>query len=404
MAPDFASGSALTQLYAAFSAGVGTSLTPCIYPLIPITLAIFGASKETNRIRSFLLALCYVLGIATTYTVLGIVAAKTGGIFGSFLSNPWTIALLSILLTALALYSLDAFKIGAVAKLQQTASHVGGQGFRGAYMMGTVSGFVAAPCAAPMLVLILGVAAAQQNTAWGAALLFTYAMGMGMLFLVLGLFPLLLNRLPRSGNWLHAVKFLMAGLLLMVVLFISQPFHVHILGPMLHRAQWLPLVLCAASVAIAVIGYRLPNAFVKSLAGFGFAISVFYLLVVPAAPAGGAKAAWSASIEAGLQSAKERSTIVMADLYADWCAACKELDEKTFSNEAVRKRLEEYSLVRIDFTLDSESNSKLSDQYAVAGLPCLLFLTPDGKEVPNSRITGFLEPEAFLKHLNSLKN
>ncbi|MBN8550674.1 MAG: thioredoxin family protein [Deltaproteobacteria bacterium] len=397
MSPDFESGSALTQLFAAFNAGILTSLTPCIYPLIPITLAIFGCCKEVSRRQRFFLALCYVLGIAATYTLLGVISAKTGGIFGSFLSNPWAIAVLSILLILLALFSLDIVKLSALSKLQNSASRIGGKGFRGAFLMGTVSGFVAAPCAGPVLVVILGVAAAQQSSAWGALLLFTYALGMGLLFILLALFPLLLDRLPRSGNWLHAVKFLTAALLFAVVLFITQPFHVPYVLETLSDYHWALFVVAILSFFAAMWAYRLHHGALKCVAAILFACSAFYL-TLPAP-----QHSWAARIEEGLSAAEQRSTLVMVDMYADWCAACKELDAKTFSDPEVKERLAKFALVRVDFTLDSDYTTKLTEQYDVAGLPCLLFLTANGKEIPDSRITGFLEPQEFLKHLDAIE-
>lgn len=403
MAPDFASSSGLTQLVAAFNAGILTSFTPCIYPLIPITLAIFGASTQPSRSRSFLLALCYVLGIATTYTALGMISAKTGGLFGSALTKPPVIAVLTVLLIGLALFSLDAIKLKGVSKVQDAASRIGGKGFRGAFLMGTVSGFVAAPCAGPMLVVILGIAAAQGNTFWGALLLFTYALGMGILFLLLGLFPNLLKALPRSGNWLHAVKFFTAALLLAVALFISQPYHLPLLAPLL-ASRGVVVGLFAVSLLAAYWGYHKPNALIKICASVIFATSAFYLVLGPSArhSASQSNLTWASSIDEGLKSAHERSTIVMADLYADWCAACKELDSKTFSQEAVRARLGKLSLVRVDFTVSDPTTDKVSERFQVTGLPCILFLRADGQEIPDSRITGFVEPQEFLKHLDQV--
>lgn len=405
MTPEFTSSSALLQLVTAFNAGLLTSFTPCIYPLIPITLAIFGASNETSRLRSFLLALCYVLGIAVTYTVLGMISAKSGGLFGAALTKPAVVAILTLFLVALAFFSLDLFKFSAVSKLQNAASRVGGKGFRGAFLMGTVSGLVAAPCAGPLLVVILGVAAAQGNAVWGALLLFTYAIGMGMLFLCLGLFPSLLRSLPRSGNWLHAVKFLIGSLLFGVALFISQPFHAPLLGPILQPAA-LMLAPALIAIGLAYWAYRLPSAALKGAASILLAVSSFYYFIPPTSASPSAQSShkeWATSIEEGLKIANARSTIVMADLYADWCAACIELDHKTFADTRVRARLEKLSLVRVDFTLDSDMTNKIAERYSVAGLPCLLFLGADGSEIPDSRVTGFLEPEKFLAHLDAVE-
>lgn len=398
MTPDVATSSALAQVFWAFSGGVATSFTPCIYPLIPITLAIFGATAESTRLRSFLLALCYVLGIATTYVVLGMISAKTGALFGSFLSKPPVVATLVILLCALALFSLDALKLSFLSKVQNSASKIGGKGFRGAYLMGTASGFVAAPCAGPTLVVILGIAAAQQDTIWGGVLLFSYAMGMGMLFLALGLFPEVLKKLPRSGNWLHAVKFLTAVLLIMVALFISQPYHVSYLRNVLLPQKALLGVVVVVCALGAWFSYRHATRAVRTLSAFVMSVALFYLVVV--APESTLK--WLPNIEQTVASAAERSTIAMTDLFADWCAACKELEAKTFSAPEVQDVLSGIAIGRVDFTDENETTALISEKYAVAGLPCVLFFGGDGKEIPDSRLTGFVAPKAFLEHLRAV--
>lgn len=408
MSVDFAASSSLTQIFAAFNAGLLTSLTPCIYPLIPITLAIFGAQNESSRTRSFLLALSYVLGIAATYTVLGIISAKTGALFGSFLAKPAVVLALSAFLFALALYSLDALKFSAIGKVQQAASHIGGKGFRGAFLMGTVSGFVAAPCAGPILVVILGVAAAQKNTAWAAVLLFTYSMGMGLLFLVLGLFPGFLRRLPKSGNWLHAVKFLTAVLLITVVLFISQPYHESTAGSALRPLPILLWLFVIVGCLLAWVSYARQIVIARVSAAIVVGLPLFYM-VVPAPSAssvntGAQKLNWETTLESALSTAAKNNTIAMVDLFADWCAACKELDHITFSDSKVQERLSSIALARLDFTSESAYNDELVARYSVLGLPCVMFLKPNGEEIPNTRITGFVPPEEFLRVFESASN
>lgn len=402
---EFAALSPLSQLLGAFYGGLLTSLTPCIYPLIPITLSVFGANQDASRARSFILALSYVLGIAVTYTGLGMVSATTGVLFGSLLSKPIFVFVITSFLLLLALFTLDALKFGALSRLQNAASRVGGKGPRGAFLMGTASGFVAAPCAGPLLVVILGVAAAQQNAAWGAALLFSYALGMGMIFLLLGLFPGFLRKLPRSGEWLHGVKFLMAVLVLMVALFLTQSYHGPLLGTRLASQQAI-LVACLIAAALAAIeSYRRQRVGLRIGASLLMSCAAFYLILPPvsAHPTAnhGAKSElqWHPTLEATLADAQAKNRLVMADLYADWCAACKELEAKTFSDPAVSAVLSTLSLARIDFTDEDEASDAVAEKYKVVGLPCLLFLRPNGEEIPQSRITGFLPPAEFLAHL-----
>ena len=151
------------QLGIAYLGGVLTSLTPCVYPLIPITLSLFGVTRDTSWKSGFKLASIYVLGIAITYTVLGLIAGLTGQVFGALLTHPVTLIILSIFFLALAFFTLDLIKLPILSTLQTKAQGVGGSGAKGALLMGLVSGVVAAPCVGPVLALILAVAASTSN-------------------------------------------------------------------------------------------------------------------------------------------------------------------------------------------------------------------------------------------------
>jgi len=407
MDPSVVGESAIAQLLSVFGAGIGTSLTPCVYPLIPITLALFGATAETGRLRSFLLSLTYVLGIAATYTALGIFSAKTGAVFGSLLGHPVIVAFVVGFLVLLTLYSLDVIAFGGVSRIQRFASTIGGKGYRGAFLMGTVSGLVAAPCAGPWLVVVLGVAAASKSTAWGAILLFTYALGMGLLFIALGTFPSLLKRIPRSGNWLMVVKFLMAVALLCVALVLVAPFLTPGLrGEYLTTHRYITLISGLLALAIGWIGFRR-----KSGLGTFFAALLLAWTINGAVLHSGSGATtrdstdthWFTSLEATLEAARSEKKIAVVDLFAEWCGACKELDKVTFPDAAVKAELRYFTAGRVDFTIDSPANGALAERYGVVGLPCILFLDGTGTEIPNSRITGFMTPQEFIAHTQRVR-
>jgi thiol:disulfide interchange protein DsbD len=399
MDPAVAEQSALTQLISVFIAGIGTSLTPCVYPLIPITLAVFGATPDVGRGRAFRLSLTYVLGIAATYTALGIFSAKTGALFGGFLGNPLVAAPLALFLIVLALYSLDIFQIRSVSTIQSIASSIGGKGFRGAFLMGTVSGLVAAPCAGPWLVVVLGIAAASENSTWGAILLFTYALGMGLLFIALGTFPALLRKIPRSGDWLIGLKFIMAAALLTVALVLVGPFlPPKLRGDYLAAAPFVALASTVLAVVLAWGAFRVNAAPLKVFAALLLAWTVNGAVLRPPE----SSLQWESSIEAALETARSKRTLAFVDLFAEWCGACKELEKITFSDPAVQRELAKFATARIDFTVDSPANGALAERYGVVGLPCLLFLDANGVEIPETRITGFLPPAEFLAHLNRI--
>jgi thiol:disulfide interchange protein DsbD len=400
MLSHFAEHTPVIQLGIAFLFGVLASFTPCVYPLIPVTLAIFGAHHYESRLTRFSLALTYVFGISVTYTTLGLIAARSGVVFGSFLGSPivaWTEFALLILLAA---YTLEIFHIHATSKLQNAANKFGGRGYLGAFIMGTVSGFVAAPCVGPPLVAILLVAAKSQSLILGPLLLLCYSFGLGMLFLLIGTFSGLIDRIPTSGNWLLVIKFALAVALLVVAVVAILP----VLPPSLSNALASPVSIIGCAVlgaALALIGLKNHHPIAKSFGAACFALALLPVLEGPAAPT---IINWRPTIEAGLLEAKATNSLIMVDLAAEWCAACKELSEKTFANPVVSAKLSELITVQMDFTdPDSEQNRKVATLYKVIGLPCVMFLRPDGSEITDNRISGFVPPDEFLGYLAKLK-
>ncbi len=202
-----------------FGAGVLASLTPCVYPLIPITIGVLGAREASTRREGFLLSLSYVGGIVATYSVLGVVAASVGGVFGGFLQNLWLQAAIALLFVVLALGCLGVYSFQLPEGLQKRLHEVGGAGHGGAFAMGLVAGLIAAPCVGPVVAGILLYVAEQGDLVLGWLLLTVFAVGMGLLFLVLGTFSSLLHRLPRSGGWMEAVKMVFGAVFLGLALY-----------------------------------------------------------------------------------------------------------------------------------------------------------------------------------------
>lgn len=209
----------LAVLLLVFLGGLAASLTPCVYPLIPITISVFGAREATSRLQAFGLSTVYVGGIVLTYTALGLVAASVGKGIGEAMKSPWVLVGLAALMIAMGLSSLGLYEIGLPTSLQTRLSMAGGKGALGALIMGLVAGLVATPCVGPILVTVLVFVAQTQDLALGALLLATFALGMGMLFLVLGTFAGLLSRLPRSGPWMVAVKTAFGAVFFVVALY-----------------------------------------------------------------------------------------------------------------------------------------------------------------------------------------
>ena len=195
-----------TALVLVFLAGLMSSLTPCVYPLIPITIGLFGARTAATRMQGFRLSFVYVMGIVLTYSVLGVAAASAGSVFGGAMQSPWVIGAISLLFVILGLGSLGLFQVRLPTALQNRLGLVHGSGYWGAFFMGLVAGVIAAPCVGPIVAGILLLVAAEQDVFLGFTLLATFAFGMGQLFLILGTFSSALSRLPKSGGWMDGVK------------------------------------------------------------------------------------------------------------------------------------------------------------------------------------------------------
>lgn len=190
-----------------FLAGVGVSFTPCVYPVIPITLGYIGARSAGSRWKGFTLSLIYVLGMALTYAVLGAFAALTGRLFGQIGSSPWTYLVVAGVCLLLGLSMLGVFELPQISLAGRgTAPSAGKKGYIGALLVGIVSGLIVGPCTAPVLATVLVYVGSKQNILYGFSLLFTFGYGVGFLMILLGTFTGLVSSLPRSGAWLDLVK------------------------------------------------------------------------------------------------------------------------------------------------------------------------------------------------------
>lgn len=207
----FVAGS-IGSFFLVYLAGVVTSLTPCIYPMIPITVGILGANQAESKSRAFLLTLAYVFGISLTYAGLGLISAFTGSLFGSFSSNPWLLISIAIFIELLGLNMLDVFQIRIpmlnISRAGKKAGIFSNMGY------GMIFGLVMSPCTAPVLAAILAWVAQSHSVIMGPLLLFFYSLGMGTLLLAIGTFASLTSKLPKSGNWMIYVKKAMGWLML----------------------------------------------------------------------------------------------------------------------------------------------------------------------------------------------
>ena len=409
MLEQFTSLSASLQIAAAFAWGLAASLSPCVYPMIPITVAIFGC-HALPRAKAFVLSLFFVGGMALSYTAAGMAAAASGALFGVLLGRPIVIVPLSLLLVLLALYTLELVRIPWLTRLQARAGEVEHEGRGGVFIAGALCGVVNAPCMAPSLAVILSAAAATRSPAWSALLLFVYALGTGVLFLVIGTFSSAVAALPKAGRWMLYVRYLIAAALLIVILFILRP--IFDLSAFAARLSHERAALAAVMLSALAAGWFASRAG-KRLAELGLAAvlaSAVFLFALPGNQPAHPSAqtgpiAWESDLNSALTHARNSGRFLMLDFYADWCIGCRELDATTFSDSRVAAAIERSMVpVRIDLTHPDETHGRLTQRYRLIGVPTVLFLDAGGAEIPGSRITGIVGPEKFLARLERVND
>jgi thiol:disulfide interchange protein DsbD len=387
------------SLVLVFLAGMGASLTPCVYPMIPITMAIVGA-KGSGKARGFALSAMLVLGMAVTYTTLGVLAARSGAAFGAFAQKPAFLIPVSLLFAAFALSLFGAFEIalpqGLALKLQGDGSR---KGFGGAFLMGLVLGPLSAPCVGPVIGAVLVGIAQQGDVFMGGLKLFVFALGMGVLFLAVGTFS---AALPKSGEWLTRFK---QGMGLVVLGFAA--WNVRLVVPdWANFAMWTVVMLAGAAVFGAFeAAAGLVGQLRKGLALLMLALALLLgvrtveaYLKVDLLPKGGAAAVtdehtgWmEQDLEGALAKAKAEHKVVLVDIYADWCAQCKELDEKTWPDPALKQWVAQNA---VPIRIDTDAKRKdLAAKLQIRSYPTVLLLDADGREL--RRILGFQKPETM---------
>lgn len=382
---------------AAFGVGVLTSLTPCVYPMIPIVVAVFGARDEgVTRQKAFLLASSYVLGMCVMYSSLGIVFGLLGEQFGSILANPWVVFPIVGLYLALAASMFGAFELNLPASWQAKLNQVGGKGYGGAFGMGLVGGLTAAPCTGPFLIGILGYVYSTRNVAAGGSLLFIYALGIGMLFLVVGAFA---ASLPKSGRWMEGVKSFGGIALLGVSLWFLRPVlpAVTKVGGPDTQTLTIALALIGAGLALGAIhlsfhadwGVRVRKAVgvAATVAGIGLGLNWLLIVELP----------WTYDEQAAFARAKAEGKGVMIDFSATWCLPCAELEHTFAQSEVFDELSKNYVLLKFDVTEATDEDEARQEKWKASNLPAVIFTDAAGKEL--GRVDKYLPPSEFLEAL-----
>ncbi len=379
-----------------FLLGIGLNLTPCVYPMLTITLSLFRSAEGEHHRHSFWRALLYVAGITVMYTALGVTAAYTGQFFGGLLQNFWVLVLIGSFIIALSfsMFGLYTFRLPAWLVPQQGASSR--RSALGLFFSGALVGLIAAPCMGPVVLALLAHVGREKNVVFGAVSFFMLALGLGMPYLVLGTFSALLKKLPKSGAWLVWVERALG-----VVLFTFGCFYLIIAFRWPIMPWLIPSALLGGGVYLGWIegvdGKSPQFGIFKKIAGslFGIAGIVMMLYVTGFSPKPGV--VWEKYRAGILEEAKAAGQPVILDFYADWCIPCHELDRFTYTDPRVIDLLKNFRRIKIDTTsVDTQEIEDVVLKFGVYGVPSIFFLDAKGREVKELRMTGFVSPDEFV--------
>jgi thioredoxin:protein disulfide reductase len=347
-----------------FILGLAMALTPCVLPMLPImSSVIFGSKNDRHRdiskLRSTVLALSYVLGMAIMYSVAGMITAALGANIQAWLQNPWVLSVFALMLLALAASLFGFYELRLPQALHNKIDRIAGKqeggSVIGAFMLGAISTLIASPCVTAPLAGVLAFIAQTGSIPMGGILLFVMALGMGL--------PLMLfavgakGLLPKAGAWMTIVQRIFGVLLIGLAVWVASP------------------IFTNSKTSSNETMHRLESGL------------VFQRVATPA------------QLEAVLSQAKQKGQPVLLDFYADWCVTCKEMELLTFSDEKVKAALSTYQLIQVDVTKNTAEHQRILKQYALFGPPAILFFDANGEEKVSRRVIGFMKAERFLERL-----
>jgi thiol:disulfide interchange protein DsbD len=397
--------------------------------MLPITLGVIGTKNSKSSLQSFGYASVYVLGIALTYSVLGVFAAVTGSLFGSALQNPYIVGSIASIFVLMGLSMFDVFFVQVPSEFQTKLSKIyknQNKSYLGVFVMGLISGLIATPCVGPVIVSMLTFVAQTKNIFLGFWLLFTFAIGMGLILILFGTFSNRLANLPRAGGWMENIKKAMGLVMFGVAFYYIKPITPEyifegllgigfvILGTFLgasfvideNSSNKLKFSKSMGILTITTGLYLFVNTLAsKELFGSNF-ISSNTVVSQVSKDIKNEKITldWQKSEKEGLVLAQLENKYAMIDFYADWCEACHELDNNTYNNQDVINELKDFISIKIDATKSTPEINKLLSKYGVLGLPAVIFIDKKGNVLNDFTLSGFEKPKDFIKRLKQVKD
>lgn len=379
-------------LFFVFLGGLALNLTPCVYPLIPITVGFFGGQSEGKTSRLVGMGLLFVVGMAVTYSVIGVVTALTGSVFGALLQNPIVIIFIALIFLVLSLSMFGVYEFKLPDSWVAKAGGAKG-GMYGAFFMGLTMGIVAAPCIGPFVLGLVTYVAAKGDPFFGFLLFFILAVGLGTPYLFLAIFSGKIKKLPRAGEWMKAVEHIFGFILIGMAIYFLLP-----LLPKSFSSFLLPGFMVIAAIFLLFFDKNANN--IRGFRIFKIVFSVALILIAAywLIPSQKQSIEWHQYNESAI-SGNQKALII--DFYADWCIPCKELDASTFSDPKVIEVSKKFNAYKADMTKSlSDQVEALRNKYNIIGVPTVLIINSRGEEV--KRITGFVDSNEFLKIIQNV--
>ncbi|TXI13060.1 MAG: protein-disulfide reductase DsbD [Polynucleobacter sp.] len=351
-------------LGAFFILGLAMALTPCVLPMLPImSSVVFGAKterhQEISKLRSTILAISYVLGMAIMYSIAGMITAALGANIQVFLQNPWVLVGFALMLLALSasLFGLYELRLPEAIhnKIDRLAGKQEGGSVIGAFLLGAISTLIASPCVTAPLAGVLAFIAHAGSVPWGGVLLFVMALGMGLPLLLLAIGAK--GLLPKTGAWMLLIQKIFGVLLIALAAWVVSP------------------VFMKSSAEKSQGIHQLSS-------GLTFQVVTT-----------------SEQLDAALRNAKDQNKLVLLDFYADWCVTCKEMEVLTFSDPSVVEKLKTYELIQVDVTKNTANQQAILKRYGLFGPPAILFFDRQGQERSSQRVIGFMKASRFIERL-----
>jgi thiol:disulfide interchange protein DsbD len=392
----------LLTLFGIFLWGLALNLTPCVYPLIPITVSYFGGRSQKVSANTIVHGMLYILGLSLMNSVLGLAAALSGGMLGAVLQQPLVLIFVAAVMTALGLSFFGFWEFRIPVALTRVASKNYG-GYFGTFFMGLTLGIVAAPCLGPFILALLTHVGQKGDPFLGFLYFFILSLGLGLPLAVLGIFSGALDKLPRSGDWLLWVRKFMGWLLVGMAAYMISPLVPHHLG----KAGLLAAVAAAAGIHLGFLDktgsglHRFST--VKRLLGICLVCGGILYLLSSAYEREGIK--WIPYDQNIIAAAAKDKKPLILDFYADWCSPCVAMEKRVFKDPEVVRLSQNLITLRLDLTRHQPFQDEILKQYGVRGVPTVIFLNREGKEEKDLRVETYVGRREFLdrmrKHLGS---